>query len=79
MGKNVWECVYHRVSTTWWCYLSFLMATVISIQIRSNPRQLTTMLLSHTRMTANVSVSAEVVSIVASKNRVKARLFAENT
>jgi hypothetical protein len=30
-------------------------------------------------MTANVSVSAEVVSIVASKMRVKARLFAENT
>jgi hypothetical protein len=30
-------------------------------------------------MTANVSVSAEVVSIVASKKRVKARLFAENT
>jgi hypothetical protein len=30
-------------------------------------------------MTANVSVSAEVVSIAASKKRVKASLFAENT
>jgi hypothetical protein len=29
-------------------------------------------------MTATMSVSAEVVSIVASKKRVKARLFAEN-
>jgi len=51
---------------------------MISVQIHFNPKCLIKKLSFNKRMTANTSEPVEVVSIVASKMRVKTRSLTEN-